>query len=317
MSDMGTQMNGRVKWWNDSKGYGFITDETGEDVFVHYSAIQMTGFHTLTEGEPVTFEKVRGPKGPQAANVRRGASQEPEEVPAPDDQLAGQELIAMALLGDKIKMVSLAPDGRYKFLDDAENLHTILYTWSSETLALQRAAEELEALMNDPRAQESAFQDFFERHPDLILNDEYKRAHPRIVLTDEKGYSLIPDFILEPVAQNAVCDLLELKLPSAPVFVLQKNRPRFSAAVLEACAQLREYSRFFDEEKNRKAIRDKYGLITFRPKMFVIIGRRGTVSPIDVRKIEGDLPNLQLRTYDELLNRVKTRIEAMKRGRRA
>lgn len=242
--------------------------------------------------------------------------QEPqeEESAEPNDGIVDQELVAMALFDGKIKMVSLLPDGRYRLLDDAANFHKIFYTWSSETLALQRATEELEALINSHGAKEAAFQDFFECHPEFILNDEYRQAHPQIVLIDDRGESLIPDFILEPVDQHSICDLLELKLPSAPVFVLKKNRPRFSAAVLEACAQLHEYRRFFDEEKNRIAVRDKYGLLAYRPKMFVIIGRRGTVNPIEVRKIEGALPNLTLRTYDDVLQRMKAKIETMKKG---
>ncbi|HXI11497.1 MAG TPA: cold-shock protein [Thermoanaerobaculia bacterium] len=60
---------GRVKWFNETKGFGFITTEQGEDVFVHYSAIQNQGFRTLAEGATVEFDVVRGPKGLQAANV--------------------------------------------------------------------------------------------------------------------------------------------------------------------------------------------------------------------------------------------------------
>ena len=62
---------GIVKWFNDAKGYGFITQESGgEDVFCHHTAIQMDGFRSLAEGQRVDFEVVRGPKGLQAANVR-------------------------------------------------------------------------------------------------------------------------------------------------------------------------------------------------------------------------------------------------------
>jgi CspA family cold shock protein len=62
---------GRVKWFNDSKGYGFIEQENGEDVFVHFSAIQQEGFKSLSEGQQVQFEITQGPKGPQAANVTK------------------------------------------------------------------------------------------------------------------------------------------------------------------------------------------------------------------------------------------------------
>ena len=63
---------GKVKWFNEAKGYGFIEQEGGGDIFVHYSAIKGDGFKTLAEGQEVQFEVVQGPKGPQAANVQKG-----------------------------------------------------------------------------------------------------------------------------------------------------------------------------------------------------------------------------------------------------
>ncbi|MFO8191501.1 MAG: cold-shock protein [Firmicutes bacterium ML8_F2] len=62
-------MQGKVKWFNPEKGYGFIEVEEGKDVFVHYSEIQEEGFKTLEEGQDVEFEIVEGNRGPQAANV--------------------------------------------------------------------------------------------------------------------------------------------------------------------------------------------------------------------------------------------------------
>jgi CspA family cold shock protein len=64
------RITGKVKWFNNAKGYGFIEREGGSDVFVHYSAIQGSGFRSLEEGQGVEFEIVDGPKGPQAGNVQ-------------------------------------------------------------------------------------------------------------------------------------------------------------------------------------------------------------------------------------------------------
>ena len=69
--NMAAMLKGTVKWFNESKGFGFIEQEEGKDVFVHYSAITGSGFKTLNEGDKVQFEIVDGPKGPAAANVTK------------------------------------------------------------------------------------------------------------------------------------------------------------------------------------------------------------------------------------------------------
>ena len=64
-------MKGTVKWFNNQKGYGFISDESGNDVFVHYSGLIMEGFKSLEEGQEVEFDVTEGAKGPQAVNVTK------------------------------------------------------------------------------------------------------------------------------------------------------------------------------------------------------------------------------------------------------
>lgn len=68
---MSERVTGTVKWFNDQKGFGFLSQDNGDDVFVHYSAIESQGFRSLAEGDAVEFAIVQGPKGPAAADVRK------------------------------------------------------------------------------------------------------------------------------------------------------------------------------------------------------------------------------------------------------
>ena len=79
------RITGKVKWFNNAKGYGFIEREGGADVFVHFSAVQGNGFRTLEEGQAVEFEIVDGPKGQQAGNVTK-----PSKIPARDRDAHGR-----------------------------------------------------------------------------------------------------------------------------------------------------------------------------------------------------------------------------------
>ena len=100
------RVRGTVKWWNNAKGYGFLTQTGGSDVFVHYSAIQGDGFRTLEEAEQVEFELIDGPKGPQAGNVVRLGAIKPEEEPRSELALEVPYL-ALALAGSHVRLISL------------------------------------------------------------------------------------------------------------------------------------------------------------------------------------------------------------------
>lgn len=224
------------------------------------------------------------------------------------------EVIALAKFGRGIKVVSLIVDETCRFLDGNSNLHKVIYVVSSQAIELQAAIEEFEYLLNYENVSEETFQKFFSKNPDFLLGSDYKRAHPHMVLERDDGSVLIPDFILEPYDQQSLCDLLELKKPSAQPFILKKDRLRFSAQVMEAKAQLREYSNYFDERSNRQTVEQKYGLRAWRPNMITVIGRRREIDSIERKKIELDLPNLRVLTYDEILDRAKRQMDQLRRG---
>ena len=98
------RITGKVKWFNNAKGYGFIERDGGSDVFVHFSAIQGDGFRSLEEGQAVEFEIVDGPKGPQAGNVTKAElvpDTEPEAPRAPP--VSGRSLLVVPFIPRTVK----------------------------------------------------------------------------------------------------------------------------------------------------------------------------------------------------------------------
>jgi len=113
---------------------------------------------------------------------------------------------------------------------------------------------------------------------------------------------LIPDFLLQNVTDD-LWDIFEIKKPSEKIIVGPPNRPRFSANVIKACSQLREYKSYFNDPKNRELIESKYGLRVYKPNIAVIIGRRDNFLSENFRDAEGDLKELRVITYDDILKR--------------
>jgi hypothetical protein len=328
---MASRFNGKVSRFYPTVSRGYILFQ-GEEFPFTAKDVSNYDRDKLRTGLKVQFEIERTHKGRRAKDVmvqipakemylytaspddmdwdERPRTTALDVEPAPETTSESAEMIAIGLFGRQIRLITLSEDGTYRFLDDQQRLHNLLYVVSPENIRLEIAIEELESLMNSPRAKESDFQQFFERNPEFILNNEYRHAHSQVVLSRERGKDLRPDFLLEPIDQASLCDLLELKLPASQVFVLQKNRPRFSSAVYEARAQLLEYSRFFDEERNRQRFQSAYpGLMVYKPRMIVVIGRTSGTNAIVQRQVQTAEPDLILKTYDEVLLRMKWRIE--------
>ena len=156
-------------------------------------------------------------------------------------------------------------------------------------------------------AREAEFQRFFERHPEFILAlGDYVRIHPQLVIHEDDGRRLIPDFFLERIDSD-LCDICDLKLPTTQLVRAQRSRVRFRDAVMEGVAQLAHYRDWFDDRANRESFRVKYGLAAFQPRVILVIGRRQSFYD-DVQRIslEAGLPGwLQLKTYDDIVTRAR------------
>lgn len=166
----------------------------------------------------------------------------------------------------------------------------------------EKAITGLEDLINR-NAKEADFQQFFEQHSEFLLAfGEYVKLHPQLVLAEDDGRSLIPDFFLEKM-DSGFCDICDLKRPTAQLVRYQHNRHRFRDAVMEAVAQLGAYKDWFDDAANRQTFRERYGLKAYKPRVVVVIGRRLAFED-DVRRIalESRLPSwITLKTYDDVV----------------
>lgn len=165
---------------------------------------------------------------------------------------------------------------------------------------------ELELLINSD-AGETEFQQFFEEHDEYLLAlGGYSRAHAQLILTEDDGLTLVPDFFLEKI-DSRQADICDLKRANVELLRHQRNRVRFRDAVDEAVAQLTHYRDYFDDKAHREAFGAAYGLTSYKPRVVIVIGRRqGLEHDVDRLKADSNLPNfVDLRTYDDVVERAR------------
>jgi hypothetical protein len=223
------------------------------------------------------------------------------------------ESLAIIAIGGRLHVYPLDDLGIYNVKDEGRN--TTMIVGSAQVIAkrtrslLKTEIDDFEWLINKEDLHEHELQNFFELHPAFLLGEDYKSIRSNIILPCRSGSDLIPDFFLEPIIGN-LWDIVELKLPRIQQIVEKARRERFSHNVYEACAQLRTYRNYFDEERHREAIQQKYGIWAYKPKVAVIIGRSIEVDELIRRQIESDLPWVRVVTYDDLLEKAKHRMLA-------
>lgn len=169
---------------------------------------------------------------------------------------------------------------------------------------------ELEALINDPQTREGQFQEFFERYPFFLRQNDYREVHPHTYLTREGDGPLVPDFILTNLESQraAVVELKRARALRRRLIRHQDNRVRFADAVMEARAQLLTYQEWFDLPANRSLVAEKVGMEIYRPAMMVIIGRASDfTSGLERQRLNAHVPDLKVVTYDDILHEAQRR----------
>jgi hypothetical protein len=165
-------------------------------------------------------------------------------------------------------------------------------------------------LLSARKLRESSIQAFLEQHTNILrlLGANYTRIYPQIILERDDGTSLRPDFILQP-SNNGWCDILDIKLPDEAIVIGGKDRKRFSSAVEELVAQLREYAAYYEDPRLAKRIQDVYGIKCYRPRMIGVIGRTPrVVDDRQMRRLETIYDDLSIITFDRLVEIAKTRL---------
>jgi hypothetical protein len=165
--------------------------------------------------------------------------------------------------------------------------------------------EELNWIINKSNVTEYDLQKFFETHQHFLLGSDYKNLHSQVVITNDTGDKMIPDFFVERIGSN-YADIIDLKKPNDKLIVGSKNRRGFSASLSSALNQLREYRNYFEDHINREAFYNKYGFRAYRPKIIVIMGRsRDYYNEIERVQILDEYKHVQVVTYDDILERAR------------
>jgi hypothetical protein len=130
-----------------------------------------------------------------------------------------------------------------------------------------------------------------------------------VVLGLKDGGSLIPDFFLQPADERQLWEIADIKLPKFKTVVHQRHRTRLSAAVMEGIAQLRTYSRYFDDLANRNRTWRQHGISAYKPRLILVIGRAvPQLAPEQWRTMEAEVGGIRILNYDPLVRLARQRL---------
>ena len=204
----------------------------------------------------------------------------------------------------KIEAVIKFEDGSWCYADGTKVLPSSICI-----LAFSRWSnilKELEDIINDPHSKEADLQKFFETYPELLVGNDYDVVLPQAVIVNDKNNSWKSDFVLTPKNQYEFAKVLELKIPHIPITTRPKSgHVTFSAKILNAIQQVRDYSRAFDSNSVREKFKSTYGVDVFKPDLHLIAGRKWDINLMDsVRQLQRETA-VKIEDWDSVLERLR------------
>lgn len=160
----------------------------------------------------------------------------------------------------------------------------------------QPELQQFSNMISDPNVQERHFQKFFERNDKFLKFLGYRQISAQVVLERDNASNLRPDFMALPTTGD-FWDIIDIKLPQAG----GQDRMRFTHDVADLCAQLREYSAYFEDPRCRERVKQRYGIESYRPRLIGIIGNKPQVDPLQARRLHSEV-NCEILTFDSLFN---------------
>lgn len=184
----------------------------------------------------------------------------------------------------------------------------IVQLTTPSAFVLKSTLDEFEELINWQAVSERDIHRFINKHPELLLGDQYAQLHSELILDAGDQGQLIPDFFAELTTSDYV-DIIDLKKPNEKLLAGRKNRRGFSAAVNSAIYQLRAYRDYFDDSRRRKEFYSRHGLHAFRPRIAVIIGRTPPYTEAEsFIESKRSVADAEVVTYDEIIERARRRL---------
>src|ERR1700735_1019539 len=273
---------GTVKWFADSKGFGFITTDDGTDVFIHYTGIESEGYRSLIEGQRVMLFLERTDKGLKAVGV--GGDTAPTDIEGENPASKVSQHVLLLDDDGQIRWIPCRSGPSGNVIVDSRSIWSVLTDSSipaihAVAVARWKACGEFERLINDPSTSESALQQFFEKHPEFLLGDEYDELYPQVVFPiGIDGSSFRPDFILRPVAGVSYEPaIVELKLATQSLVKRTRGHIGLYATVHRAAEQLHSYARAFEESGHREWFSKELGLDAYKPTLALVVGRSSSL----------------------------------------